>query len=252
MDKKSCLEICANSIASCIEAEHGGASRVELCAGIPEGGTTPSIGMVACALESVSVPIFPIIRPRGGDFLYSKEEIDTMECDIRMLVDLGVPGIVIGALTPEGRLDKTVCARLIEAAQGRQVTLHRAFDMTANFDEALEDAIALGFDRILTSGGAPTAHEGLATIRHLVQRCAGRISIMPGCGIAVSNIAEIAQESGAHEFHASLRTARQSRMLYRNPRVSMGGTVIIDEYSTTQTDASIVKEVVNILSATKN
>lgn len=250
MGKKITLEICANSIASCIEAERGGASRVELCAGIPEGGTTPSIGMVACALESVSVPIFPIIRPRGGDFLYSKEEIDTMEYDIRMSVDLGVPGVVIGALTTEGRIDKEVCTRLIEAAQGRQVTLHRAFDMTRDLDEALEDAITLGFDRILTSGGAPTAYEGLATIRHLVDKSAGRISIMPGCGIGVSNIAQIALESGANEFHGSLRTGIPSRMLYRNPRVSMGGTVTIDEYSTMQTDAKIVAEVVRILSTT--
>ncbi|SJZ48419.1 copper homeostasis protein CutC [Porphyromonas cangingivalis] len=250
MDRKFTLEICANSIASCIEAERGGASRVELCAGIPEGGTTPSIGMVTCALERVSIPVFPIIRPRGGDFLYTKEEIDTMECDIRMFVDLGVPGVVIGALTAEGRIDKEVCARLIEAAQGRQVTLHRAFDMARDLDEALEDAIALGFDRILTSGGAPTAHEGLSTIRHLVDKSAGRISIMPGCGIGVSNIARIALESGASEFHGSLRTDIPSQMLYRNPHVSMGGTVTIDEYSTTQTDAKIVKEVVRILSTT--
>ena len=173
-----------------------------------------------------------------------------MECDIRMLVDLGVPGVVIGALTAEGRIDKEVCMRLMEAARGRQVTLHRAFDMTRDLDEALEDAIDLGFDRILTSGGTPTACDGLGTIQRLVDRSAGRISIMPGCGIGVANIAQIALESGANEFHASLRSPLPSRMLYRNPRVSMGGTVTIDEYGTTQTDAKIVEEVVRILSTT--
>ncbi|MDO4770393.1 copper homeostasis protein CutC [Porphyromonas sp.] len=248
---KISLEICANSVASCIEAERGGATRVELCAGIPEGGTTPSIGMLVCALESVSIPVFPIIRPRGGDFLYTEEEVRIMECDIRMFVDLGVKGIVIGALTPEGRLDKTVCRRLIDAAQGVEVTLHRAFDMVRDQDEALEEAIELGFHRILTSGGAWSALEGLSTIVGLVNKSRGRISIMPGCSINTDNIARIASESGASEFHASLRRTLQSKMLYHNPHASMGGTVTIDEYSTTRTDASTVSEAVRILSDIK-
>lgn len=241
------LEICANSLASCLEAERGGAARIELCAGIPEGGTTPSIGTVVAALELLSIPIYPIIRPRGGDFLYSKEEIDIMECDIRMLIDLGVPGIVIGALTPQGTLDKEVCKRLIEAAQGRDVTLHRAFDMTRDLDEALDDAISLGFGRVLTSGGTATAHQGIPTLRRLVERSAGAISIMPGCGITSANICDIARLSGAKEFHASLRTTIPSQMIYHNPLVSMGGSVTIDEYSQPQTSAALVSEVVQIL-----
>lgn len=241
------LEICAGSVASCIEAERGGASRIELCAALPEGGTTPSLGTVAVALERVEIPVFPIIRPRSGDFLYTQDEVDTMECDIRMFVDLGVRGVVIGALTPNGEIDCEVCRRLIDAAQGISVTLHRAFDMVCDYTKALEDAITLGFDRILTSGGAPNAFAGMQNISRLIEQADGRISIMPGSGIREDNIATIAWNTGAREFHASLRAPIESKMIYRNPHVSMGGSVTIDEYSLLQTDAKTVASVVRAL-----
>lgn len=235
------LEICAASVASCIAAEEGGAGRIELCAALTEGGTTPSFGMVAQVLERVSIPVFPIIRPRGGDFLYTPDEVEVMEADIRMLVDLGVPGVVIGALTPQGALDTATMQRLIEAAQGREVTLHRAFDMVAQQSQALEEAISLGCTRILTSGAAPTAYEGIPRLAQLIVQAAGRITIMPGSGVKAHNIRDIVAETGAVEVHASLKEAVPSRMIYRNSSVSMGGTVTFDEYSQNVTSAAAVR-----------
>lgn len=241
------LEICANSVASCIAAQEGGAQRIELCAGIPEGGTTPSYGMVKKAREAVSIGLNIIIRPRGGDFLYSPIEVEEMIEDIKILRTLGVDGFVFGALTPDGEVDKEVCKRLIEAAQGSPVTFHRAFDMAKDPKQALEDIIELGFDRILTSGCMPSALEGVSTIAMLVREAQDRIAIMAGCGVNASNVHEIVQMTGVKEVHGSFRSPIESKMRYRNSVVSMGGTVVVEEYSTPQTDAEKVKEIINII-----
>lgn len=216
------FEICANSVASCIAAQEGGADRVELCAGIPEGGTTPSFGMIRNARESIDIALNVIIRPRGGDFLYSESELQEMVYDIQAVKELGADGLVFGCLRPDGSVDMEAMSVLMEAAGETPVTFHRAFDHTSDPFKALEDIISLGCTRILTSGCRPTALEGADLLAQLVEKAAGRIIIMPGCGVREGNIAEIARLSGAREFHFSARESVESGMFFRNPEVAMG------------------------------
>lgn len=240
--KKGKIEVCTNSVASCVEAQKGGAMRVELCAGIPEGGTTPSQGTIAITRELIEIPIHVIIRPRAGDFLYSLEEIRVMERDIAVAKDCGANGVVIGCLTPKGEIDCKLTERLVKCANGLSVTFHRAFDMCVDPMKALEELINLGCNRILTSGQMPTAEAGIPLLRKLVEKSAGRIIILPGCGINENNIWKIAKETGAEEFHLSAREAIPSGMTYRNPKVSMGGTVQVDEYAEPRTSAKRVQQ----------
>ena len=216
------FEICANSVASCIAAQEGGADRVELCAGIPEGGTTPSFGMIRNARENISIALNVIIRPRGGDFLYSESELREMVYDIQAAKELGADGLVFGCLRPDGSVDMEAMSVLMEAAGDTPVTFHRAFDHTNDPFKALEDIISLGCTRILTSGCRPTALEGAELLAGLVEKAGDRIIIMPGCGVREGNIAEIARLSGAREFHFSARESVQSGMFFRNPDVAMG------------------------------
>jgi copper homeostasis protein len=216
------FEICANSVASCIAAQEGGADRVELCAGIPEGGTTPSFGMIRNARECISIALNVIIRPRGGDFLYSETELREMVYDIQAAKELGADGLVFGCLRPDGSVDMEAMKILMEAAGDTPVTFHRAFDHTSDPFKALEDIISLGCVRILTSGCRPTALEGADLLAQLVEKAADRIIIMPGCGVREGNIAEIARLSGAREFHFSARESVESGMFFRNPEVAMG------------------------------
>ncbi|HAC74172.1 MAG TPA: copper homeostasis protein CutC, partial [Porphyromonadaceae bacterium] len=193
MDYK--LEICANSVMSCVEAQKGGAYRVELCAAIPEGGTTPSYGDIAVARELLHIKLNVIIRPRGGDFLYSGLEHKIMLKDIEMCRKLGVDGIVIGCLTEEGDVDMERCRELVEAAEKMDVTFHRAFDQCRDPFISLEDIISLGCSRILTSGQQPKAEQGVDLLKKLVQQAGERTIIMPGSGINENNIAKIARET---------------------------------------------------------
>ena len=225
------IEICANSAQSCVEAEAGGAKRVELCAGIPEGGTTPSYGEIrtAQALTS-SIDINVIIRPRGGDFLYTPAEVQSMLLDIELCKQLKVHGVVFGCLTKDGDIDVSLMRRLIEAAKPLSVTCHRA----------LEQLIELGCDRILTSGQQSDAVKGIPLIAELVKRAAGRIIIMPGCGVRENNISRIEAETGAKEFHTSARSIVYSKMEYRNENVPMGSSIVSSEFETVETDRNKV------------
>ncbi len=236
------LEICANSAASAIAAQEGDATRVELCAGMPEGGTTPSYGEILSARHALTTTrLHVIIRPRGGDFLYSALELSAMRHDIRAAKEIGADGVVFGCLTAEGHLDMAAMESLMKEAEGLSVTLHRAFDVCRDPFAALEDAVRLGISRILTSGQQATAAEGIPLLKELVSRAADRIVIMPGCGVNADNIRRIAEETGAREFHFSGRSPVESRMAWRNPHVSMGGTVRIDEYRTEVTDPQKVR-----------
>lgn len=246
---KILLENCAASVASCLYAEEGGAGRIELCAALPEGGTTPSHGLVKVALQSVKIPIFPIIRPRAGDFLYSADELDTMETDIRDFVSLGVQGIVTGVLRADGSLDRKACERLIGAAQGLPVTLHRAFDRVKHPEIELERAIDMGFARILTSGCRPTAPEGADLIHKLVKQANGRIVIMAGSGIRPDNVLDLVQRTGVQEVHGTLQTLTKTDMDYRNPDLEDSTAVHIDEVHHMTTDTALVRAVVNNLSS---
>ena len=242
------VEICTNSVASCLQAEKGGAYRVELCAGIPEGGTTPSYGEIAVVRKLLNIKLHVIIRPRGGDFLYSDVEHQAMIHDIEMAKKLGVDGVAIGCLTTDGRIDMQRNKVLIDAAQGMSVTFHRAFDMCKDPFESLEQIISLGCDRILTSGQQPTAIEGISLLKQLIDKAIGRIIIMPGSGINENNIHTIAEETRATEFHFSARKAINSKMQYRNPNLKMGGTLIsIDEYVQNITNAEKVKRTIDKL-----
>ncbi len=252
MDYK--IEICANSVASCVEAQKGGAYRVELCAAIPEGGTTPSYGDIVVARKLLNeTKLNVIIRPRGGDFLYSDLEYKIMLKDIEICRELGVDGVVIGCLTADGDVDIPRCRELIAAAGDLSVTFHRAFDMCRDPFKSLEDIISLGCEIILTSGQQPKAEQGIDLLKRLVERADNRIIIMPGSGVNETNIAKIARETGAQEFHLSARESVESQMIYRNPNLKMGGTeVIITEFTQEVTSAMRVKNTLKNLQETIN
>ena len=205
------LEIAANSPASALAAQDGGADRVELCAALELGGLTPSHGQMARTRDRVRVPIHVLIRPRAGDFVYGDAELEVMRRDVEACVALGCDGIVIGALDADGGVDTVRCRELVAAAATLGVTFHRAFDLSADPARALEQVIALGCERVLTSGGSRTALLGAGAIRDIVARAAGRIAIMAGAGIDAANISEIRARTGAREFHASARRSLPSR-----------------------------------------
>lgn len=241
MARKRIIEICANSAQSCVEAEAGGATRVELCAGIPEGGTTPSYGEIKATQElTSSIDINIIIRPRGGDFLYTPAEIRSMLYDIEMAKELKVNGVVFGCLTAEGDVDVELLTKLVNAAKPLSVSFHRAFDVCRDPFVALEQIIEAGCDRILTSGQEKDAVTGIPLLAELVKRAAGRIIIMPGSGVRENNIARIEAETGATEFHTSARSVVHSKMEYRKERVPMGSAVVTSEFETVETDRNKV------------
>lgn len=241
------IEICTNSVESVKAALKAGADRIELCAGMPEGGTTPSYGEMSLVRELMPSGMHVIIRPRGGDFLYSMEECEVMLRDIEMAQRIGVDGVVIGCLTAEGEVDVDKMRLLIDAAGDMSITFHRAFDMCKDPFKALEAIKRLGCNRILTSGQKGSAEEGIPLLKQLVEK-AEQVIIMPGCGVNAANIRKIAAETGANEFHLSARISVESDMLYRNPQVSMGGTVQVAEYGRDVTSADKVSEAILALS----
>ena len=200
------FEVCANGVESCLAAQRGGADRVELCAGMLEGGTTPSWGEIAQAREFLfTTRLHVIIRPRSGDFVYSDMEINRMAKDIQAARQLGADGVVFGCLTPSGDVDTAACRKLLPLTVGMSVTFHRAFDRCRNPRQALEEIIEMGFHRILTSGQAPTAEQGIPLLAELQRQTEGRIVLLAGSGVNEQNIVRIQQETGIHEFHFSAR-----------------------------------------------
>ena len=195
----------------------GGADRIELCAALTEGGTTPSQGMIRRCREAFSVSLFPIIRPRGGDFLYSDDEYEIMLKDVLLCKQSGCDGVVIGLLRSNGDIDLSRTARLVEAAYPMEVTFHRAFDRCRDPLAALEELISIGCQRILTSGQQPSAPDGMELIAQLVTAASHRIVIMPGSGVRKENIRSLAENSGATEFHSSLRGKARSKMEFIHP-----------------------------------
>lgn len=235
------IEICVEGIDGLVAAQQAGADRVELCASLLEGGLTPSLGVVREALRIATVPFHVIVRPRGGDFLYSELEFSSMIEDIKVLRDMGVVGVVIGCLTPQGTIDEVRTKALVDAARPMKVTCHRAFDMTRDYRAALEALIRTGVDRVLTSGQRDTAVEGSDILKDTTTIADGRIIIM-GCGaLDASNIAQVRTATGVDEMHfAALKTIK-SGMDFRNPHVGMGGTALEREYEITLTDVDAVR-----------
>ena len=211
------LEVIGFDLASCLIAQNCGADRIELCANPHEGGTTPSYGMIAAARKHTSIQLFPIIRPRGGDFLYTAMEFDAMLADIEQCGQLGCDGVVIGMLSTQGYVDVDRCAELVRRAGSMEVTFHRAFDRVCDPTRSLEDVIGLGCTRILTSGLHPNVDQGMDMLKTLVQQAGDRIAIMPGSGVRSNNIVELATVTGATAFHSSARADLASSMEYTNP-----------------------------------
>lgn len=235
------IEICVEGIDGLVAAQTAGADRVELCASLLEGGLTPSLGVVREALRVATIPFHVIIRPRGGDFLYSELEFATMLDDVKAMRELGVAGVVIGCLTADGRIDEARTKALVDAARPLKVTCHRAFDMTADYRQALEALVRCGVDRVLTSGQRDTAIEGIDILRDTQARADGRIVIMACGALDANNIARVRQATGVDEMHfAALHTVK-SAMSFRNPHVGMGGTAIEREYEITLTDVDAVR-----------
>lgn len=218
------LEIVVYNIESALKAQEGGADRIELCDNPAEGGTTPSFGMIESVRQNVNIDVFVMIRPRGGDFNYSNYEFHCMKRDIYQCQRISVDGIVFGILNADGTLDKKRCKELIHIARPLQVTCHRAFDMTRDPFEALEDSIEAGFDRILTAGHQTTAALGADLIAELVKKANGRIAIMPGSGVNENTVEEIVRKTKVTEIHFSATAFRDSVMQYRNQAIAGMGS----------------------------
>ncbi|MBB3778470.1 copper homeostasis protein [Xanthomonas campestris] len=235
------LEVAADSVGSALAAQEGGAMRVELCGGLDGGGLTPSFGTLAVARERLQIPLYVLIRPRVGDFVFDAAEVEVMRRDVEQCVRLGCDGVVLGALDPLGQVDMGTMRVLIAAAESLGVTFHRAIDVSADPARALEDAIALGCERVLTSGARASALEGIDTIAALVQQAGDRISIMPGAGVSESNVLALRNGTGAREFHASSRGPVAAQVHAPHAYISdLGG-----DYQ--RTDVARVRRIVGLL-----
>ena len=241
------IEVCANSALAALAGQDGGAIRVELCDNLHEGGTTPSAGQILLARKLLHIKLYVMIRPRGGDFLYNDLEYEIMQAEIRHCIEAGCDGIVTGILNPDGTVDKERNGKLVQMARqwGLGATFHRAFDMCTNLYQAMEDAIEVGFERILTSGGKTTAMEGAGMLNHLIEKAAGRIDIMPGCGIDEHNVADLVHYTGATEIHTTAKVLADSSMTYHNENIIMG-TSYGSEYGFYTTSKQRVAEILRL------
>lgn len=235
------VEICVDSVESAVAAQAGGADRVELCDNLMEGGTTPSFGAIEVARKLLDIKLHVIIRPRGGDFLYSDTEFEIMKRDIEAAKRLGVDGVVIGLLDSEGNIDTARTAELVELARPMTVTFHRAFDVCRDPMKAIDALVNIGVDRILTSGQEATAVEGLDMLAECVRHAAGRITIMACGNLNERNIKKVIAATGVQEVHFTAFSDVPSDMRFRNERVFMGGTLRPPEYSRSVTDADLVR-----------
>ena len=240
------IEIAVFSLESAIAAFNAGAHRIELCSAPAEGGLTPSAATMRLARKYVKIPIHVMIRPREGDFCYSEKEFETMLLDVAAAKMVGMEGIVAGVLNPDGSVDEKRTAILVDAASPMNVTFHRAFDMVKDQDEALKAIIYAGCARILTSGGQQTAAKGIEKLAELVKKAGNRISIMPGSGVNLDNIKNIAETTGAKEIHLSARSYVNGKMNFKQTLVTMGGTVTIPDYELQIPDEKVIKEILKM------
>ncbi|WP_428774555.1 copper homeostasis protein CutC [Vibrio sp.] len=239
------VEVCIDNIESLHTAIEAGADRIELCSSLALGGITPTIGLTRWAINR-NIPIYAMIRPRAGDFLFSKDEIALINDEIQFFRATGVDGIVIGALTERGEIDQHAISQWVNSAGGLGITFHRAFDLVADPKRALEQVIDLGCERVLTSGLAANAVEGITTIRQLVNQAGNRISIMPGCGVNQTNAQQIIDMTGATEIHLSGKKQRPSKMHQTDSAAAMGSHADKDSVIEV-TDFQIIHQVVKQL-----
>jgi len=240
------IEICVFSIESCQNAQRAGAQRVELCAGLYEGGTTPSYGMIERARAILGIQLYVMVRPRGGDFCYDNDEFELMKTDIEIAKKLGADGVVIGLLLPNGQIDVMRTTELVQLAQPMGVTFHRAFDRALEPFEALEAVIATGAERILTSGQQPFAPQGRELLAQLVEKAAGRIEIMAGAGVNAKNALSLA-ETGVAALHLTAKTMRSGSMDYRKPAFEPIHQVTTHEYDITYSSQTSIEDVIEAL-----
>lgn len=216
MGKNILLEICVFNVATAIAAANAGADRLELCENYANGGTTPSYGYLKTIREKINIPVFPMIRPRGGDYFHTADEIDIIRKDILLCKELGFDGVVFGLLNRDGTIDKDNTAKLVDTAYPMEVTFHRAFDRCKLPYESLEVLIECGCNRVLTSGQMPKVMDGINMVKQLVKLANNRIIILPGSGLNSSNVVTIIQETGVTEVHTSARIRVPSTILFRN------------------------------------
>ena len=240
------IEACVTSAQSALNAEEGGALRVELVDNLIEGGTTPSAGTIFELRKRLSIMLFVMIRPRGGDFCYSELEFEIMKEDVRTARKLGADGVVAGILMPDGNIDFERMGVLRDLAGPLGFTCHRAFDMTVDKFLALEDLISIGVDRVLTSGGKNKAPEGKALITELIGKASNRIVIMPGSGVNEESIVDLREHTGAMEFHVTGRSLFPGKMVFRNPDISMGDNTTVPEYDQWMTDSRRIRRIVEL------
>ena len=236
------VEVCVENLQSLAAALNGGASRIELCGSLVEGGITPSRSLIRTARAQIQIELYIMIRPRSGDFCYTGAEFEIMKQDIVDCKELGADGVVFGILRPDGTVDLHRSSSLVQLARPMRVTFHRAFDLTHDPFASLEDIIALGADRLLTSGQKTNASEGVELIAQLIQKANSRIIIMPGSGINEKNIKEIRDKTGAKEFHLSGRKTIASNMVFRREGLRMGGLQGISEYESMVTDEEKIRQ----------
>ena len=241
------LEICVDSAISALNAQSAGADRIELCDNLGEGGTTPGYGMIISARNNLSIGIHVLIRPRGGDFLYSDTEYDIMRRDIELCGENGIDGIVTGILLPDGTIDVERTARLIEFAYPMTATFHRAFDMCADPVRGIEDVIATGASRLLTSGQQNKALDAVELIRQLVIQAGERLIVMPGGGIDETNAAQIITATKAKELHLTGRMEIDSEMIFRRQGISMGSLPGNPEFKRKIADPAKIKKIIESL-----
>ena len=239
-------ELCSYSIEACYTAARLGVDRVEICASPAEGGVTPSMGLIKRACEIPDIETSVMIRPRGGDFLYTDEEFELMKRDINYAREAGATGVVLGILTEDGRVDVERTRLLVKEAQGMDITFHRAIDMTRDYLQAVEDVISTGCTRILTSGGYNKAIDGAANIGRAVAVAAGRIELMAGSGVTATNALQLAM-TGIDALHFSAKKMMPGRMTYRNPLIAMGGDTSMDEYALRGVDEKEVKSIIELI-----
>ena len=236
------LEICCFSLESCLTAQKAGANRVELCGGMFEGGTTPSAGLIRLARQNLNIKLYVMIRPRGGDFCYSDSEFEVMKADILTAKNCGADGVVFGILNPDGSVDKTRTSELVNLTKPLKVTFHRAFDVAENPFQALEDIIACGCERILTSGQKNTAIEGIDLLKTLVKKSQNRIEIMAGSGVNAQNAQQFLN-IGVHALHLTGKGIQESKMTFRKPDLSMTNSSLSSEYEVYEADLEKCKAV---------
>jgi copper homeostasis protein len=237
------IEVVVYNIESALKALDGGADRVEVCADPGAGGTTPSVGTVEVIRQNISMDVYAMIRPRGGDFFYSSYEFHAMKRDLSQFQKLSVDGVVFGILNADGTLDKKRCGELIARARPLKVTCHRAFDMTSNPFQALEDCIEVGFDRILTSGHKNTALEGASLIAGLQAKADNRIIIVAGSGVNEKFVEEIVRTTKVEEIHFSATTYRESAMAYKNESLHAMGQGVQSEYTVRSVDPEMIRRI---------